>query len=48
MVMFCFAFPVYDVGFYDRDIFNISQMELGQDSLLEMELVSVKVEQLQG
>lgn len=48
MVVFCFAFPVYDVSFYDRDIFNIFQVELGQDSLLEMELVLVKVEQLQG
>lgn len=47
MVMFCFPFPVYDVRFYDRDTFNISQMELGQDSLLETELVLVKVEQLQ-
>ena len=39
MVMFCFAFLVYDVSFCDRDTSNTSQMELGQGFLLEMELV---------
>jgi hypothetical protein len=39
---------MYDTCLHNRDIFNTFAMVLGLDFLLEMELVSVKVEPLLG
>lgn len=49
LILFFVSFPCLTMQIcYCRDTYNIFLMVPEQDSLLEMELVWVKVEQLQG